>query len=127
MQRRIFLACAVLMTVLAGAALAADITGNWTGSSDQFSLKFVFKQNGETLTGNVIGPRGDPLPISDGKVQGDKVSFTVKVDMGGGSMKTTHEGVIKGDEIGAWGRLPSLIKTSNTKYNQKKNTAKWMK
>jgi opacity protein-like surface antigen len=99
MQRRIFLACAVLMTVLAGAALAADITGNWTGSSDQFSLKFVFKQDGETLTGNVIGPQGDPLAISDGKVQGDKVSFTVKVDMGGNSMKITHEGTIKGDEI----------------------------
>jgi opacity protein-like surface antigen len=99
MQRRIFLACAVLMTAMAGAALAADITGNWTGSSDQFTLKFVFKQTGETLTGNVIGPQGDPLPITDGKVQGDKLSFTVKVDMGGNSMKITHEGTIKGDEI----------------------------
>jgi hypothetical protein len=99
MQRRIFLACAVLMTAMAGVALAADITGNWTGSSDQFSLKFVLKQDGETLTGNVIGPQGDPLPISDGKVQGDKVSFTVKVDMGGNSMKVSHEGTIKGDEI----------------------------
>jgi len=99
MQRRIFLACAVLMTVLAGAVLAADITGNWTGSSDQFSLKFTFKQDGETLTGNVTGPQGDPIPISDGKVQGDKVSFTVKVDMGGNSMTIHHEGAIKGDEI----------------------------
>jgi opacity protein-like surface antigen len=99
MQRRIFLACAVLMTVLAGAALAADITGNWTGSSDQFSLTFVFKQDGEKLTGAVTGPQGDPMPISDGKVQGDKMSFTVKVDMGGNSMKIIHEGTIKGDEI----------------------------
>jgi opacity protein-like surface antigen len=99
MPRRIFLACAVLMMAMAGAALAADITGNWTGSSDQFTLKFVFKQNGETLLGNVIGPQGDPLPITDGKVQGDKLSFTVKVDMGGNSMKITHEGTIKGDEI----------------------------
>jgi len=99
MQRRIFLACAVLMTAMAGVALAADITGNWTGSSDQFSLTFAFNQDGEKLTGNVIGPQGDPLPISDGKVQGDKVSFTVKVDMGGNSMKITHEGTIKGDEI----------------------------
>ena len=99
MPKRIFLACAVLMTVLAGAALAADITGDWTGSTDQFSVKFTFKQAGENLTGAVTGPQGDPLPISDGKVQGDKVSFTVKVDMGGNSMKITHEGVIKGDEI----------------------------
>jgi len=99
MQRRIFLACAVLMTVLAGAALAADITGNWTGSSDQFSLTFAFKQDGEKLTGTVTGPQGDPLPISDGKVQGDKLSFTVKIDMGGNSMTIHHEGAIKGDEI----------------------------
>jgi opacity protein-like surface antigen len=99
MERRIFLACAVLMTVLAGAALAADITGNWTGSAGQLSLTFVFKQDGEKLTGEVTGPQGDPLPISDGKVQGDKVSFTVKVDMGGNSMIVTNEGDIKGDEI----------------------------
>ena len=99
MKRRIFLACAVLMTVLAGAALAADITGNWTGSSDQFSLTFAFKQDGEKLTGTVTGPQGDPLPISDGKVQGDKLSFTVKIDMGGNSMTIHHEGAIKGDEI----------------------------
>ena len=99
MQRRIFLACAVLMTVLAGAALAADITGNWTGSTDQFTVTFALKQDGETLTGAVTGPQGDPLPISDGKVQGDKVSFTVKIDMGGNSMTIRHEGTIKGDEI----------------------------
>jgi opacity protein-like surface antigen len=99
MQRRIFLACAVLMTVMAGAALAADITGNWTGSTDQFTVTFAFKQDGETLTGAVTVPQGDPLPISDGKVQGDKISFTVKVDMGGNSMTIRHEGTIKGDEI----------------------------
>ncbi|MGA2267541.1 MAG: hypothetical protein ABSH44_03625 [Bryobacteraceae bacterium] len=99
MQRRIFPACAVLMTVLAGAALAADITGNWTGSTDQFTLTFAFKQDGEKLTGTVTGPQGDPLPISDGKVQGDKLSFTVKIDMGGNSMTIHHEGAIKGDEI----------------------------
>ena len=99
MQRRIFLACAVLMTVLAGAALAADITGNWTGATDQFTVTFAFKQDGEKLTRNVNGPQGDPMPISDGKVQGDKISFKVKVDMGGNSMTITHEGTIKGDEI----------------------------
>jgi opacity protein-like surface antigen len=99
MQRRIFLACAVLITAMAGAALAADITGNWTGSTDQFTVTFALKQDGETLTGAVTGPQGDPLPISDGKVQGDKVSFTVKIDMGGNSMTIRHEGAIKGDEI----------------------------
>jgi opacity protein-like surface antigen len=103
MAIRNFLAGAVLMAVLAGAALAADITGKWTGTSSMgdnaFTLTFAFKQEGEKLTGTVTGPQGDPLPISDGKVQGDKLSFTVKVDMGGNSMKITHDGVIKGEEI----------------------------
>src|ERR1017187_1689184 len=108
MQKRTFLGrtpvVALLVgVVLAGAGLAADITGNWTGSmsmgDNQFTLAYSFKQDGEKLTGTVTGPQGDPLPLNDGKVVGDKVSFNVKVDMGGNPAKFSSEGVIKGDEI----------------------------
>jgi hypothetical protein len=42
---------------------------------------------------------GGSMPISDGKVEGDKISFVVKADMGGGEMKISHDGTVKGDEI----------------------------
>ncbi len=45
------------------------------GSS--FQLTFTFKQDGSTLTGSVLVPQGDPLPISNGKVDGDTFTFDV--------------------------------------------------
>jgi hypothetical protein len=89
---------------LTGAALAADVTGKWTGQmagpdgGDGFEIAFTFKQDGAKLTGTVQGPQGDPIEITDGKVDGDKVSFVVKIDANGG-MKITHNGTISGDEI----------------------------
>src|SRR5450631_2872615 len=103
MTRRILFATALLCAIFAGVALAADITGNWTGTiqmgDNPFALTYAFKQDGEKLTGTVTGPQGDPLPLKEGKVAGDKVSFFVNVDMGGTPSKFSSEGVIKGDEI----------------------------
>ncbi len=102
MTRRILLATAVLCVLLTGAALATDISGSWSGTMQMgdtpIALTFVFKQDGEKLTGTVATPSGD-LPLSDGKVVGDKVSFFVQADMGGTPTKFISEGVVKGDEI----------------------------
>ena len=94
---------AVLVAALAGAALAADITGTWTGSlsmgDNKIDLSYSFKQDGEKLTGTVTGPQGS-LPLNDGKVQGDKLSFNINVEGPNGSFKISNEGTIKGaDEI----------------------------
>ena len=102
MTRRILFATAVLCAVFAGVALAADISGDWSGTlqagDNPVPLTFTFKQDGEKLTGTVTAPSG-PLPINEGKVAGDKVSFFVQVDMGGTPTKFISEGVIKGEEI----------------------------
>jgi hypothetical protein len=102
MTRRILLATAVLCVIFAGAVLAADISGNWSGTmqmgDNPLDLTFVFKQDGEKLTGTVATPSGD-LPLSEGKVVGDKISFFVMADMGGTPTKFIIEGTIKGDEI----------------------------
>ena len=102
MTRRILLATAVLCVMFAGAVLAADISGNWSGTmqmgDNPIDLTFVFKQDGEKLTGTVATPFGD-LPLSDGKVVGDKISFFVMADMGGTPTKFISEGTVKGDEI----------------------------
>lgn len=65
---------------------------------DPVPLTFVFKQDGEKLTGTVTSPQG-PLPLSDGKVTGDKLSFFVLADMNGTPTKFVTEGALKGDEI----------------------------
>jgi hypothetical protein len=102
MTRRILFATAVLCAVFAGLALAADISGNWSGTmqagDSPVPLTFAFKQDGEKLTGTVTGP-GGPLELNEGKVVGDKVTFFVTADMGGTPTKFISEGVIKGEEI----------------------------
>ncbi|HEY1219556.1 MAG: hypothetical protein ABSE42_19175 [Bryobacteraceae bacterium] len=93
----------ILFLLLATAAWAADVTGTWKGEvstpdGNAFTLTYSFKQDGAKLTGTVLGPQGDPLPIDNGKVEGGKISFSVKVDMNGGTVFSS-EGTINGDEI----------------------------
>lgn len=86
-----------------GLALAADITGNWSGTlqmgDNPLALTFTFQQDGEKLTGTVSTPQGEPLPLNEGKVVGDKVTFFVTTEMDGNPTKFVSEGIIKGDEI----------------------------
>lgn len=92
-----------MAALLALAAWAADVNGTWTGQingpdGNSFALTYSFKQDGEKLTGTVAGPQGDPIPLEEGKVQGDKISFAVHVEFNGGA-KFVSEGTVKGDEI----------------------------
>jgi hypothetical protein len=102
MQRRTLLTCAILLVVTGTAAWAADVTGVWTGTisggDGDYALTYTFKQDGQKLTGTVTGPT-DPIQIQEGKVEGDKISFWLQVDMGDNVVKFTTKGTIKGDEI----------------------------
>ena len=93
-------ACAAILIALATSvtARAADVTGAWTaemsmGDANSFQMQFTFKQDGTTLTGNVQGPQGDAIAISDGKIDGDKLSFKVSFN----GMTISHEGTISAD------------------------------
>jgi hypothetical protein len=91
---------ALLAVIFTLAAFAADVTGTWAGQmagpdGAGFQISFNFKQDGMKLTGTVAGPQGDPIEISDGKVDGDKVTFNVSFN----GMTIRHEGTIAGDEI----------------------------
>ena len=92
-----------LLGLLSLAALAADVTGKWTaqvpGRGGQTrEATFNFKVDGSTLTGTVSGRNGD-MPIADGKVDGDNISFTQTFEFNGNSMKFTYAGKVSGDEI----------------------------
>jgi hypothetical protein len=95
--------CAALMMALTPitARAATDVSGTWTGEfsgpngGSGFQITFTFKQDGDKLTGTVQGAQGDLIAISDGTVNGDKISFKVSFN----GMTITHEGTINGDEI----------------------------
>lgn len=80
---------------------ATDVTGTWTGSisapdgNGSFDLTFTFKQDGSALTGTVTAQQGEPLTITNGKVDGDKISFNVSFN----NTTITHDGTVSGDEI----------------------------
>jgi len=109
MRRLTFVLCAALLALAftTGTAMAADVTGKWTttmagrgGGGGDFTITYNFKQDGAKLTGTVETPMGDPLPITEGKVEGDKLSFTITFEGGpNGAMKITNEGTIAGEEI----------------------------
>jgi hypothetical protein len=97
--------------VFAFAAAAADVTGKWVAEQPGRNggpprqTTFDLKQDGSTLTGSMTGGmgRGGAAPaaiqISDGKVDGDKVTFTVKRDTPNGPMETKYNGTVSGDEL----------------------------
>ncbi len=93
-----------LVTAFSVLALAADVTGKWIaqipGRDGQTrETAFTFKVAGETLTGTMSGRQGQELPISDGKVSGDTLTFTVTAQFGDNPMKWNFTGKIAGEEI----------------------------
>ena len=50
------------------------------------------------ITGTVSSPRGEQQ-ISEGKIDGDAISFTVVVEFNGNQMKFLYKGKVAGDEI----------------------------
>ena len=102
-MRKLLCVCAGLaMALSAAAALAADVSGSWTADSagpdgSSYQLTFTFKQDGAKLTGTVQGPQGDPIEISNGKVDGNSIAFDVSFN----GMTISHAGTVNdaGDEI----------------------------
>lgn len=94
---------ALLSFALAIAAFAADVSGKWTaevpgrGGNTQ-KVTITLKADGSALTGTVSNPMGETA-ISDGKVDGDTVTFTVTREMQGNTVKQNYTGKLAGDEI----------------------------
>lgn len=98
------LLCVCLLGLFGVLALqAADVTGKWTAEvpsrgGELRTTTFLFKQAGAQLTGTMTSFDRD-IPIEDGKVEGDRVSFTVTLSFGGNEMKFLYKGTVSGNEI----------------------------
>jgi len=98
------MASALLVLMAGSVAMAADVTGKWTGEmqgggGQTRPVTFNFKADGDKLTGNTVGGQGRENAIADGKITGDDISFNVTVERQGNQMKMTYAGKVSGDEI----------------------------
>ena len=106
MRFKIFAMAVIVLGLVTATALAADVTGTWVAERegrDGQTMKqtFVFKADGANLTGTMdfgMG-MGEPNPISEGKIDGDNISFVVAVSFGGNDMKMNFKGKVTGDEM----------------------------
>jgi hypothetical protein len=72
-----------LILLLAVNAVAADLTGKWSGSfkvdggEKGVPQLFIFKQDGNKLTGSGGPDPSEQYPIENGKVDGDRITFQI--------------------------------------------------
>jgi len=93
----------IIALLLAGSVFAGDVDGKWAGSmstpNGDVPVAFTFTADGAKLTGTTAGPDGGDVKITDGKVDGNKISFTVSFDFGGMDIVLSYKGVVTKDEI----------------------------
>ena len=86
--------------------LAAELAGAWRTEFDSPVGKqkylFTLRVEGRMVTGKADGEFMDEKhssAISEGKLEGDKVSFVENLDVGGNKIRVVYSGVIAGDEL----------------------------
>jgi hypothetical protein len=89
---------AVLLLGISGAARAADIDGKWAaeveGRRGTVTQTLILKASGSELTGSLEGGRGGAVDISDGKIDGNKVSFKVVREFNGNQFTQQYNGTL---------------------------------
>jgi len=97
------LALVVGFMLLAVPALAAGVDGTWSSMLDAtmgpVPIAFEFRAEGDKLTGTMLGMDGTKIPLANGKVEGDKISYSVNIDAGGMPLELICKGVLAGAEI----------------------------
>ena len=104
--------CAASLT-----ALAASIDGTWIsekqvgdadGKTYAHQSTLTLKNNAGVLTGTVVQTSAAPwmreltgrsIEISDGKVDGEKFSFKLKIESQQGERTSVYEGTVDGDQL----------------------------
>src|SRR3972149_2657687 len=86
----------------------SKIAGRWEGKitrpdGEEFTVTYIFKVDGEKLTGTVTSPRGERT-IEKGKVKDDELSFEVEA----GENVISYQGKLADNKIkmkveGPWG------------------------
>jgi len=105
-SRRIFPAVIVLSFLVPQLAIqAADVTGKWKNTitnqnGETREYTFNLKQDGTTVTGNVLTPQGNEVEIQDGKIDAKgNLSFASKVEQNGRTIEFRSTASLEGDSL----------------------------
>ena len=97
------LAATAFLVLTSVAALAADFNGKWTAEvpgrqGGTTTNTFTFKVDGANLTGSMSTQMGD-VDITNGKVDGDNISFDVIRTFGDNKITLSYAGKADGGSI----------------------------
>jgi hypothetical protein len=103
MKTRNIILVLAMMGIMGMVAMAASIDGKWKSEAPgrdgtPMTTTYTFKADGDKLTGTVTG-RGGETAITEGKVNGDEISFVVVRNFGGEERKMQYKGKVSGDEL----------------------------
>ena len=89
---------AVLLLGISSALFAADIDGKWTaeveGRRGTVTQTLTLTASGSNVTGSFDNGRGNPVDISDGKIDDNKVSFKVIREFNGNQFTQQYKGTL---------------------------------
>ena len=94
-----------LLALFALSASAADISGNWKGTAETpngtVERTFTFKVDGSTVTGETASQLFGKSTITDGRIEGDNVTFSIVVKFQDNELKVNYKGKVNpnGNEI----------------------------
>jgi hypothetical protein len=105
----------VLIAIFAVTAAAADITGTWKATSEgpngTMERTFVFKVDGNKLTGDATSSMLGKSTIENGKIDGDNLSFTLTVKFQDNEMKVNYKGKVNGKEMKLTAEIAAMGQT----------------
>lgn len=85
--------------------LAADVSGEWDWQmpgpgGEPVKARLMLKADGTKLTGTFVFSESRKLELQDGKIDGNKVQFTIKRERPqGGGMSYEMQGTVDGDQM----------------------------
>lgn len=85
--------------LLALGCYAADVTGEWKATAEtpngQVTRTLSLKADGSKLTGETESSFAGKSVIENGKIDGDNLSFTLKLKIQGNEMTVEYKGKVK--------------------------------
>ncbi|MEJ2237715.1 MAG: hypothetical protein P8X82_05420 [Gemmatimonadales bacterium] len=95
-------AMALMIAVPARGQETGDVAGKWETTRETprgtMTSTFTFQVEGNKLTGSIGSQMGD-VEISEGTVEGNKISFKMVMSRGDRTFEMSYSGTVEGDTI----------------------------